>query len=252
MQARLDQGLDTKYSLMVRWEEKEGIDTMERMLVISDIHGELVKFERLLEMACYDANRDQLLLLGDYIDRGPHSREVIAKVRELQQLGAIVLMGNHEKMMLDAYRNKEKAVDRWFRNGAKQTLLSYGYAEDEATGRSPAIRWTGELLDVISFVDKLPYYYETDEYIFVHAGVEPGMPLAACDPHKLLWIRGEFHKGYSGPKTVIFGHSPAKLLHGSDEVYFGANSIIGIDGGCVYGGRLNCLELPSRHIYYVE
>ncbi|NKI22548.1 serine/threonine protein phosphatase [Paenibacillus dendritiformis] len=225
---------------------------MERMLVISDIHGELVKFERLLEMACYDANRDQLLLLGDYIDRGPHSREVIAKVRELHQLRAIVLMGNHEKMMLDAYRNKEKAVERWFRNGAKQTLLSYGYTEDEATGRPAAIRWTGELLDVISFVDKLPYYYETDEYIFVHAGVEPGMPLAACDPHKLLWIRGEFHKGYSGPKTVIFGHSPAKLLHGSDEVYFGANSIIGIDGGCVYGGRLNCLELPSRHIYYVE
>lgn len=64
---------------MVRWKEKEGIDTMERMLVISDIHGELEKFERLLEMARYDANLDQLLLLGDYIDRGPHSREVLAR-----------------------------------------------------------------------------------------------------------------------------------------------------------------------------
>lgn len=193
---------------MVRWKEKEGIDTMERMLVISDIHGELEKFERLLEMACYDATRDQLLLLGDYIDRGPHSREVLAKVRELEQLGAIVLMGNHEKMLLDAYRNEEKAVEHWFRNGAKQTLLSYGYAEDEAEGQSAAIRWTEELLDVISFVDKLPYYYETDDYIFVHAGVEPGIPVANCDPHKLVWIRGEFHQGYSGPKTVIFGHSP--------------------------------------------
>lgn len=237
---------------MVRWKQKEGIDTMERMLVISDIHGELEKFERLLEMACYDATRDQLLLLGDYIDRGPHSREVLVKVRELEQLGAIVLMGNHEKMLLDAYRNEEKAVEHWFRNGAKQTLLSYGYAEDEAEGQAAAIRWTEELLDVISFVDKLPYYYETDDYIFVHAGVEPGIPVANCDPHKLVWIRGEFHQGYCGPKTVIFGHSPVRLLHGSDEVYFGTNSIIGIDGGCAYGGRLNCLELPSRHIYYIE
>lgn len=158
-------------------------------------------------------------------------------MRDLQQSGAIVLMGNHEKMMLDAYRNKEKAVERWFRNGAKQTLLSYGCAEEEAEGQPAAIRWTDELLDAISFVDKLPYYYETEDYIFVHAGVEPGVPLADCDPHKLVWIRGEFHEGYGGPKTVIFGHSRTKSLHGSDEVYFGTNSIIGIDGGCVYGGR---------------
>ncbi|MCM3337524.1 serine/threonine protein phosphatase [Paenibacillus sp. MER TA 81-3] len=229
---------------------------MERILAISDIHGELEKFEQLLETVHYDPNQDQLLLLGDYIDRGPRSRDVIQKVRVLQQQGAIALMGNHEKMMLDAFRNEDKALGRWFRNGARQTLLSYDYPfqanETEEVPVLAHLEWTDELKETVSFLEKLPYYYETDAYIFVHAGVEPGVPLSDCDPNRLVWIRGEFYDGYCGAKTVIFGHTNTKSLHGTDDVYFAANRIIGIDGGCVYGGRLNCLELPSRQTYYVE
>lgn len=70
-----------------------------------------------------------------------------------------------------------------------------------------------------------------------------------------MWIRDEFHNGYKGEKTVIFGHTETKTLHGDTEncnVYFGNNRIIGIDGGAVYGGQLNCLELPSRKVYSVK
>lgn len=229
---------------------------MRRLLAISDIHGELEKFERLLDTANYDPDHDQLLLLGDYIDRGPHSRGVIQKVRALQQAGAVALMGNHEKMMLDAFRNEDKAVERWFRNGARETLLSYGYpfqaSEAEMSITPSRLEWTEELREVVSFIEKLPFYYETEEYIFVHAGVQPGVPLSDCDPHKLVWIREEFYDKYRGLKTVIFGHTPTKSLHGTHDVYFAANRIIGIDGACVYGGRLNGLELPSGQTYYVE
>lgn len=74
--------------------------------------------------------------------------------------------------------------------------------------------------------------------------------VSESEPYTLMWIRNEFHNGYSGEKVVVFGHTETKTLHGSEEcgVYFGSNRIIGIDGGAVYGGQLNCLELPSKGI----
>ena len=67
-----------------------------------------------------------------------------------------------------------------------------------------------------------------------------------------MWIREDFYKEYVGEKTVIFGHTPTKHLHGNHSIYFGENRIIGIDGGAVSGGQLNCLELPSKKVYSVN
>ena len=78
--------------------------------------------------------------------------------------------------------------------------------------------------------------------------------VSECEPYTLMWIRNEFHNGYSGEKVVVFGHTETKTFHGNDNcnVYFGNNRIIGIDGGAVYGGQLNCLELPSKKVYVVK
>lgn len=84
------------------------------MLAISDIHGDLDKFERLLELVNYNDQEDQLLLLGDYVDRGPHSRAVLDRVIELRNKGAIALIGNHEKMMLEAFRADSMSVNAGF------------------------------------------------------------------------------------------------------------------------------------------
>jgi serine/threonine protein phosphatase 1 len=97
----------------------------------------------------------------------------------------------------------------------------------------------------------LDYYRETDDVIFVHGGIDPDTPIAQTDPHLLLWIRDRFILGYDGPKTVVFGHTATELIHGSSDVYFGDNNVIGIDGGAVYGGLLHCLELPARRVYSV-
>src|SRR5690606_12515052 len=81
----------------------------------------------------------------------------------------------------------------------------------------------------------------------------PEKTIEETDPHELIWIREKFHNGYSGKKTVIFGHTPTNYLHKEDNftVFFGDNNIIGIDGGAVYGGQLNCLELHSFHVYHI-
>ena len=222
---------------------------MQRTLVISDIHGELELFEELLRKAEYDPDQDLLILLGDYVDRGPNSKEVLNRVIELKGRGAIVLSGNHDAMMVAAEAGEPGARERWARNGALPTLQSY---DSSITGM--AIPTSGIFQEHVSFLRQLDYYFETDEYIFVHAGVQPGTPLEGTDPLILMWIREEFYEIYEGEKTVVFGHTPAFVLRGTDDndIYFGENGIIGIDGGAEYGGQLNCLELPSRKSYFVR
>ncbi|MFZ7945899.1 metallophosphoesterase family protein [Neobacillus sp. 19] len=233
---------------------------MKRMLAISDIHGDLYKFERLLELVEYDKDRDQLLLLGDFVDRGPQSKAVIDKVIQLKNEGAIALIGNHEKMMIDAFQGDPMNLKRWYYNGGIKTLQNYGYEieKDDAeywytTDEMPEPIQMNEAIRMhIEILKTFQFYYETDTHIFVHAGVHPNTPVASTEPHTLVWIREEFHKGYKGEKTIVFGHTPTTYLHESSDVYFGDNHIIGIDGGCAYGGRLNCLEVGTSQVFYVE
>ncbi|WP_163099493.1 metallophosphoesterase family protein [Peribacillus alkalitolerans] len=232
-----------------------------RTLVISDIHGELDKFEQLLEKVIYNPEQDQLILLGDYIDRGPDSKGVIEKVISLKEAGARVLKGNHEDMMIKALTTDEERVwNRWVKlNGGNQTLCSYGYSENDFSTNEEAFQKPllhSETLERhLEFIQGLEHFIETDDYILVHGGVDPTIPVAETEPHTLMWIRGEFHNGYTGEKTVIFGHTETNTLHEDNTncgVYFGNNRIIGIDGGAVYGGQLNCLELPSHKVFSVK
>ncbi|WP_078381833.1 metallophosphoesterase family protein [Sutcliffiella halmapala] len=233
---------------------------MKRILAISDIHGDIEKFEKLLKLVEYNKEQDQLLLLGDYVDRGRNSRAVLDKVIKLKAEGAIALMGNHDQMMIDAFQDDPINLKRWYYNGGIKTLQNYGYEieKDDAnywytTDEYPdPIQMNEEIRAHIEFLKELPYYYETDTHIFVHAGVHPETPIHSTEPYTLVWIREEFHKGYTGEKTIVFGHTPVKYLHESPDVYFGDNNIIGIDGGCAYGKRLNCLEVESRRVLFVE
>ncbi|MDY6852862.1 MAG: serine/threonine protein phosphatase, partial [Thermodesulfobacteriota bacterium] len=95
------------------------------------------------------------------------------------------------------------------------------------------------------FLESLAHYYETEDYIFVHAGLRDGILIEDQDPHDLLWIRDEFiSSDYDHGKRVIFGHTPFR------EPLVQPNKI-GIDTGAVFGGRLTCLELPGLKFYSV-
>ncbi len=222
---------------------------MRRILAISDIHGELELFNELLEKVNYNPSRDQLILLGDYIDRGPDSKGVLDRVVKLKDEGAIVLRGNHDEMMVNVVEGRPGALERWERNGALATLQGY-----DSTIKSMTNPLTKEFTAHVNFIRSLDYYYETEDYIFVHAGVEPGVPIEAVPTNKLVWIREAFYNVYNGEKTIVFGHTPTSYLlgRGNNNVYFGENKIIGIDGAATYGGQLNCLELPSKNVYHVS
>lgn len=209
-----------------------------RILAIGDLHGCPEKLRALLERIAPDPGSDQLIFLGDYLDRGPDPRAVVETLIALRDAApqTICLMGNHEAMFLDFYlRGNNEA--RFMQNGGWCTLAAYGMTLAEArVGRG----FPGRHL---RFLESLPLYHETADFLFVHAGIRPGLPMASQDPEELLWIRGAFIDNPSPcAKTVVFGHTVlGEPLLREDR--------IGIDTGAVYGGPLTCVELPARRIH---
>ncbi|MEW6266559.1 MAG: metallophosphoesterase family protein [Thermodesulfobacteriota bacterium] len=206
---------------------------MNRILAIGDIHGTLDKLQMLMAGLNWDPERDLLVFIGDYVDRGPDSAGVIDHILGLRQWSdkVVCLRGNHEQLFLDFLEGRN--VQAFYHNGGLATIESYGGPE------------SGVPREHYDFFDSLPLYHETDDYIFVHAGLRDGLPLAAQDPDDLLWIREEFiYSNYDHGKLVVFGHTPTR------RPVVQPNKI-GIDTGAVYGGLLTCLELPSRSFHSV-
>ena len=202
-----------------------------RLLAIGDIHGCRDQLQALLAQVKPQPG-DQLVFLGDYIDRGPHSKEVVDLVLSLRQRcpNCIFLKGNHEAMLEDYLVRGEQL--QFLRSGGDATLASYG-----ATGAAEIPQSHRE------FFNNLRLYYQTDHFIFVHAGLRPGVPLAGQREQDLLWIREEFlSSGYDWGKTVVFGHTPRTrpLL---------TPTRIGLDTGAVYGGHLSCCEVRSGQLW---
>ncbi|MEW6334952.1 MAG: metallophosphoesterase family protein [Thermodesulfobacteriota bacterium] len=211
-----------------------------RVLAIGDIHGCSDRLDLLLGRFGIDGAGDTLIFLGDYIDRGPDARGVIDRLLDLKQQcpNLVCLRGNHESMFLNYYlRGQDEEL--FLYNSGRTTLDSYGLSlADARAGR-------GFPTDHLNFLLSLPFCHEREEYVFVHAGLRPGIPIARQSPDDMLWIRSEFYDVYwDFGKTVVFGHTP---FH---EPLIESNKI-GIDTGAVYGGRLTCIELPSRKIYQV-
>jgi len=218
---------------------KEKVNEMERIFAIGDIHGCLNHLTNLIQML--DINtEDTLVFIGDYIDRGPDSKGVLDFILDLKKdlKKVICLRGNHEEMFLNFYLGRKDAL-LFLRNGGQSTLASYGMLGKSANGI------VGKLPDThLQFLKSLPLYFETEDYIFVHAGLRPGISLKQQDPCDLLWIRDEFiFSTVDFGKIVVFGHTPFR------EPFFQMHNKIGIDTGAVYWGKLTCIELPDQRIY---
>lgn len=212
---------------------------MEKIFAIGDIHGCLEKLNLLMSRLSIDCKNDTLVFIGDYIDRGDLGPEVIDYVIGLQSeyKKVICLMGNHEQMLLNYLEGVDESM--YLANGGRITLHSYGIIlSDDLDERKNKIPVTHRL-----FFESLLPYYETGDYIFVHAGLRPGLPLAEQSMDDLLWIRHEFIGSEDDfGKIVVFGHTPLSkpLIQ---------KNMIGIDTGAVYGGHLTCVELPEINIY---
>ena len=208
-----------------------------RTIAIGDIHGHSAALAGLLQQLAL-ASDDTLVLLGDYVDRGPDSKGVIELILGLRDRCRLVpLMGNHEEMMLQA-RTDRRARWMWLDNGGDQALLSYG---DEGNPRSiPESHY--------EFLNSLARLHETETHFFVHANYSPNFKLSEQPSMTALWLPLDDPPGphYSG-KTAVVGHTPQPSGRVLD-----LGHLVCIDTGCGFGGLLTAYEPSSGRIWQVD
>jgi serine/threonine protein phosphatase 1 len=211
------------------------------ILAVGDIHGRYDLLEQVLDrLAPRFGPQTRLVFLGDYIDRGPDSRQVVERLIALgrERPETVFLKGNHEELLLDALEGRR--VELWLLNGGLETLASYGLDHEAPTAETIARLPAGHL----EFFRGLRLYFESDSYVLVHAGVDPELGLAEQDARDLLWIRDQFFQapGHRLGKTVVFGHTPF-------EEPLRRPGLIGIDTGAVYDNALTCVKLPEEEFH---
>jgi len=205
--------------------------TQGRLLAIGDIHGCLDQLDALM-LQVEPTAEDQVIFLGDYVDRGPASCGVIDYLIELGQTlpSTIFLRGNHDQMFADYLDGHEPTM--FLMNGGLKTLSSY---QDNGQWPIPSAHR--------DFLQALHNVYEMAEYIFVHAGLRPGISLAQQEAWDLLWIRREFvTSNYDWGKVVVYGHTPL-------EEPLVTETRRGLDTGCVYGRKLTCCDVRTGQIW---
>lgn len=221
-----------------------------RVYAIGDIHGRADLLTALYEMirqddaAADDGKTVVVVHLGDYVDRGQQSREVIEMLMApAEGIESVCLKGNHEDLML-SFLDGEETGRMWLHNGGNATLASYGvpmidYAGDDMPAQARQALAENLPADHNAFLRGLKLMHLEGDYLFVHAGVRPGVDLARQDDGDLMWIRDEFLNATEDyGKIIVHGHSIRP------EVELMPNRI-GIDTGAYRSGRLSCLVLDG-------
>ena len=229
----------------------------QRVYAVGDIHGRLDLLDDLLSRIDRDdAEREPaqttLIFLGDLVDRGPHSSGVVDRLMRLQASGRPVhfLMGNHEEVFLLAADGDVQAMRLFIRIGGMETILSYGITAEEY--RAADFETLTDMFarrvsrEHVAFVSSFEDYIEVGDYLFVHAGIRPGVPLTDQSPSDLRWIRDAFlnHGGDHG-RRVVHGHSIR------EEVEPLPNRI-GIDTGAYASDRLSAVGLEDDQHWFLS
>lgn len=227
-----------------------------RIYAVGDIHGRLDLLDALIAMIeADDAGRvpaDTLIVfLGDLVDRGPDSRGVVDRLIAFSRgpIATRFLMGNHEEVFLRALGGDLKALKFLIRIGGRATILSYGI--DEAEYQSLDFEELAATLtrlvppEHVAFLSAFEEWIEAGDYLFVHAGVRPGIDLGEQRASDLRWIRDDFlqHRDSFG-KLVIHGHSITR------DVDLRANRI-GIDTGAYDSGKLTAIGLEGAERWFL-
>jgi serine/threonine protein phosphatase 1 len=210
---------------------------------IGDLHGCPDELEVLLD-ALEPGAGDTVVFLGDYVDRGPAVRPLVDRLLRLRDapFGTVFLRGNHEDMLLSYLGLSGRHGDVYLENGGGMTLASYGVP---AGTLGPAC--LSSLPEShVEFFRGCQLQHLASPFLFVHAGIRPGIALADQDEEDLLWIREEFFsRPHALPYTVVFGHTPTR------EARVELPYRIGLDTGLVYGNKLSCLDVDGRRLVQV-
>jgi serine/threonine protein phosphatase 1 len=239
-----------------------------RTFATGDIHGDLAALQRIEEQLPPLDEGDTLVFLGDYVNRGRHSAQVIDHLRSLHQrtpAKIVTLRGNHEDAWLRVIDLGWPEFVLATEHGCVEAMESYIGAVDVLNEPLRQVLVSGAFfpLDVIEWMRALPFYFEDEHAIYVHAGLARDKnggflhPSATRKPAALLWYRDQhFFRNYRG-KRVVFGHTVTEHLPEELSSYtpedptdmWAGPCTIGLDTGCGRGGFLTTLELPSMRVY---
>lgn len=230
---------------------------MDKTWVISDIHGCLNTLRTLLETLVVPSKGDKLIFLGDYIDRGPHSKGVIDYVMGLQEQGfsVVALKGNHEEFMEKAweeekqlksflfFKDKNKSKEMWLRYGGLEAMQSFGTMN------------MNEIPEFyIDWIRQRPLYHETGDFFIVHAGLNFDIDDPMEDRSSMLWIRDyKIDPAKLNYRKLIHGHVPVSLDFIDLTINAGTYPFIDLDNGCYMThkagyGNLLALELTNLEL----
>jgi serine/threonine protein phosphatase 1 len=223
----------------------------QRLYAVGDVHGCIDRLAALHEMIADDialrpAEHVTLVHLGDYVDRGADSAQVVDWLINTPPVPAdeiVNLMGNHEHMMLAAIAGADPdAPSHWMTNGGADSLLSWGISRDV-----PASEWAARIpRQHLMFLRDLASSHRVGPYLCVHAGIMPGVPLDRQSRHDLMWIREPFLSSRADHGAVIVhGHTPKR------EPVVLPNRIA-IDTGAVLGGTLTCVVLEDDRLGFLQ
>jgi serine/threonine protein phosphatase 1 len=217
--------------------------TRGRRIFIGDVHGHYDGLMKLIE-AIAPTSSDHIYFVGDLIDRGPKSAQVVTFV---QESGYTAILGNHEQLLLEAFPNNKvhpPALQAWLNSGGQTTVLSYGKPE--------------MLLEHLDWIRSLPTYLDLGDIWLVHAGVHPRLPLSEQTTQEFCWIREEFHstpQPYFPNKLIITGHTITFTL---PDVAPGSLALgkgwLDIDTGAYHpkSGWLTAVDITNRKVYQVN
>jgi serine/threonine protein phosphatase 1 len=223
---------------------------------IGDVHGRLDLLDQLLDLVRKDAQSlaagdvPVLIFLGDYIDRGPESRGVIERIVELKTKGEfeiVALMGNHERALLN-FLSDPVSYKEWLDYGGKETLESY--AVPPVASQAPedelidcAAKMESRIASRLDFLRGLKLSHQLGSYVFVHAGIRPGIELADQKERDLLWIRAPFltAENHGLPFTVVHGHTPESTVRVRADR-------ISLDTGAYATGVLSAARLDGGEV----
>lgn len=231
-------------------------DKYRAIYAIGDVHGCFDKLVAACKAIAQDADqfdgRVLAVFLGDYVDRGLHSRSVLRYLTKISNFpfDCQFLSGNHDEAFVEFCRDPGRSIG-WLDLGGRETLMSYGIDADHILRSAGGVKALSDVVDQVvpngdlDFLNTLPVMVEVGKTIFVHAGIRPGVPLTEQSDYDLMWIREPFlSRGPEFELTVIHGHTI------TDEPDFGPNRI-GIDTGAYETGRLTAVRIVGDEISFV-
>jgi serine/threonine protein phosphatase 1 len=223
--------------------------------VIGDIHGQIGLLDDLLTMIRAQDPDPFMVFVGDYVDRGEHSREVLERVRDLARTRpdrTVTLIGNHEVMLLDFVAKPQSRSAKWLRYGGMQTLASYGIGGLTETSRGDDLDAARDRLvaamdvDMLAWLSDLPTHWQSGNVHVVHAGADPAAEIGSQSRSVLVWGHPDMGRiARTDAQWLIVGHTivPEPRVE---------NGVISVDTGGVFTGRLTAAHFREAEVRFIS